>query len=29
MTMEKITFRYAQRKEVPLIMEFIKELAEE
>ncbi|MDE6760649.1 MAG: GNAT family N-acetyltransferase [Lachnospiraceae bacterium] len=26
--MEKVTFRYAQRKDVPLIMEFIKELAE-
>lgn len=26
--MEKVTFRYAQRKDVPLIMEFIKGLAE-
>ena len=25
---ENVTFRYAQRKDVPLIMEFVKALAE-
>lgn len=26
--MEKVTFRYAERKDIPLILEFIKGLAE-